>query len=164
MNVPLLRKVQEQVRNEPLSFMMQDWGRKNTYQPGDGTVEKAKANACGTTACIGGWATILKNPSFLKPFKEDSSKHNDFLILMDSAEDKAQRYLGLSDEQAHKLFFTCEWPEPFRSDFNIAQEASDVAHNVREFRKAQKQMAKIASDYIDAYVAANGLPKAVVTK
>jgi hypothetical protein len=54
-------------------------------------------NECLTTACVGGWAVLMKN-NF--KFDSDISSHNQSDISEEAAE-----YLELTDSQAHNLFF-----------------------------------------------------------
>lgn len=60
------------------------------------------ANACGTTACVAGWATILHAPEGSK------IDFNDNVVLPNGREIFADRYgreaLGLSQDQAEYLF------------------------------------------------------------
>jgi hypothetical protein len=59
MNIPLLRKVQRHILTEPQRVYMGDWIMTNEQ-----AVRRGLRNcqpACGTVACIAGWAAILSD-------------------------------------------------------------------------------------------------------
>lgn len=96
MNVKLLRKVKKHILEEPRRYD-QD-ATVCTSQPGSPYEGKHVYPACGTIACIGGWALVLSG-------KKNSS---DLGI--------ARQLLDLDYEQADRLFGGIgggNWPELF---------------------------------------------------
>jgi hypothetical protein len=86
---------------------------------------------CGTTACIAGWTKAIVTRQSLK-----NCRRSHIWAF-------ARNALGINEEQAKKLFYDDHWPHPF--DFNYA-EANDNA----------KELAQIAADRINHFIATNG--------
>lgn len=105
MNIPLLRKIQKAIREEPRRFDMRDWVMLSDKSP------------CGTSACIAGHAAMiaLKKPpekSLALAAGRLLDKHNndnDYYIAQ-----IAKDLLLLSSGQANRLFFRSEWPAKFQ--------------------------------------------------
>lgn len=90
MNTRLLRKVQKHILEEPKRVWMGEWkivGKQNIKY------WELSPPACGTVACISGWAAILNG----KP--EDAYSATDILEL--------------NRDEASRLFFEVHWPEHF---------------------------------------------------
>lgn len=129
--VALLKRIKRHILAKPERFDMQDWGR-----PNDGETP------CGTAACIAGWAVILSSKDPQKFYRAakldqkdidkgvDDTRPSRLAKLLhgpnNSAFDKAQKLLGLSDEQAGDLFYQGRWPEQFRGGLhsNLAKRAA----------------------------------------
>lgn len=128
LNVPLLRAIQKHILEVPNRLIMDDL--VNDIPPGesvyDGGVE-FEAPACGTVACIAGWACLLVEG------KEGwtSLPH-------------AARLLGLDNVNVLKdrLFLTAYWPFKYKERWCAA--------------KLPTQRAQIVSDLIDEVIATDG--------
>lgn len=95
MNVPLLRKVQAAILEEPKRLDMGSWAYRTDHVD--------NGPKCGTVACIAGWAIILNKtdkPARFSLFVHDSSDTCDI----------AMGLLGLKDDN---LFFEDYWPAKF---------------------------------------------------
>lgn len=118
LNVELLRKIQAHITEEPRRFFMGwfvatgDPGK--ALSPIRGFIPDEilydlpdTAPACGTAACIAGWANIL---SGLSPKQsEDSRAAANFLRLPEK------------DEDYTYLFSADDWPEPFAGEYAMAR-------------------------------------------
>lgn len=80
---------------------------------------------CGTTACIGGWACLL------------SSKFA--MYRGDDYETDAIAALGITEDDAGKLFFVDHWPEDLRRKYWHAT--------------SKKEEAQVAAERIDRFLA-----------
>lgn len=98
MNTILLNIIKKQILAEPRQFNM------GNYFSGilpDGT---EPAN-CGTAACIAGWAMAkasASNPKDARKLDVDRNNH-------------AAMLLGITEQQAGRLFYEDEWPKQFQS-------------------------------------------------
>lgn len=120
MNTKLLLKVKAAILAEPRSFIMADWSTQDPESP------------CGTSACIGGWATALsRNPA--KP------------NLHDSHMSQGPDLMELSPDGENKLCYKGMWPQPFKDSYEKAEYAED-----------RNAMAKAAADRIDHFIATEG--------
>lgn len=95
MNITLLRKVQQHISDEPKRFVMSTWRRHGSpgtlVLNGDYGLPQVIAPACGTVACISGWADVLSNNG-INPLK-------------------------LNEAQQSRLFYVGGWPKRFRDKF-----------------------------------------------
>lgn len=100
MNKTLLLKVKEQILAEPRQFNMKEW----FY----GQLPNGETPAnCGTAACIAGWAYTLAigcNPDQARQIMRELSG----FFRPDLA-------LGITAEQADRLFHEMNWPKQFQS-------------------------------------------------
>jgi len=96
MNIPLLRKVQAAILDEPLKFNMRMWFIRDDDSP------------CGTTACIAGHAIAISNHfgSLGDGLRLDIDEHK-----------TAARKLGLKISAAAKLFYVGDWPKHIRAKY-----------------------------------------------
>lgn len=111
-NVRLLRKIQKHILEEPRRYDQNLW--RIEVDP----ATNPERPPCGTMACIGGWATAL------------SGKERDSYLGWDVA----MRLLGLTREQADRLFDTVEkgtdlnkWPKKFVTAYLKAKTPRDRA-------------------------------------
>ncbi len=103
MNIELLKDVRDKIRDFPEKFDMDSYF-------GNGS--------CGTTCCIGGWATVLRA-------KRNKKKVPDTANGLTSAS-----ALKISFEEASHLFFDHKWPSLYLSKLRAAltaEERSQVA-------------------------------------
>lgn len=132
MNVPLLRKIQQTILAEPKRLKMSRWL---------GTVREGKDNPnCSTVGCIAGWAAVLTAPKG-QTIKDTAKK----VIRVHGAhnvEDMGREALGLTYEQAVRLFHVWEWP-------GRHQEAYEEA-------KTPEARATVTVDRIDKFIACKG--------
>lgn len=106
LNVPLLREVQKQILNEPTTFFMRNWmtfGPKGTHWIDDGG-SRQEFTACGTAACIGGWAICLT----------DKSTNS----IPRYVAEKAQNLLGLPNQH---LFSVSTWDDDLAKKYSRAR-------------------------------------------
>jgi hypothetical protein len=109
-NVPLMRKILEQIEADPSLLIMDNWATDLSITS-DATqyvkallTNRGLVNTCGTTRCIAGWAAEFTGwtPQFTSSgIAEDAEKDGQFGHI----EDIAQRELGLTDFQAASLFY-----------------------------------------------------------
>lgn len=135
MNVELLKKVRDYIVKHPNRFVMDAYlftpensGIKNGFEADDG--EFINFDKCGTAACIAGWTCLIKEEEVVKisgnfPFHGAGRDH-----------------LELTEDQAGRLFYTDDWPEPYRGNY---QDADD-----------QSARSRIAAARIDHFIATDG--------
>lgn len=110
MNRTLLRKIAQNILDEPRHFNMGNWitPDKTTQRP-----------TCGTACCIGGWAAVEQgwkiiaipdgpyfNTRFVSP---EGKKYGSVSELVNAA----QKALQINDTEANSLFYTENWPDAF---------------------------------------------------
>lgn len=120
MNIELLKQVRDAVADEANAFDMDAWGVGLSkrglwwfaiYDSDQEIYEMADANACGTAACLAGWAIRLGRPQKKSVVNGRPSIHN--------PGDYAGRILGIEDGAwgqrkgfgSHSLFHTRNWPD-----------------------------------------------------
>jgi hypothetical protein len=87
LNVPLLRKIQAHILEEPLRVDMDNWmGTVNQY---------GQSPACKTVGCIAGWACVLE------------PTQNKEIVL--GVKLTAMDLLGIGHDLADKLFYPAYW-------------------------------------------------------
>lgn len=111
-NAELLLRVAEHVEAHPKELDMFEWGKKKR-KPSDvatlmGQQIVVKAGEQYTVGCIACRAVILSG---------GTAKGNNAA--------QAQRLCGLTFEQAQRLFYVQNWPEPFRANFFFANESKE---------------------------------------
>jgi hypothetical protein len=145
MNVELLQQIKAAILAEPLKFDMSAWFHADQNSP------------CGTAACIAGWAvTIQMKAEKLREarFAYDAGDGNE------GVERDGKKALGLTDQQAYRLFFYDTWPVPFRHEYS---EASGFWYDdpvSGEFVKGayvdRRVAAEVAARRIDHFIATEG--------
>lgn len=65
------------------------------------------APACGTVACLAGWADVLTS-GYVDTYSNG---------MNGGVEQRAIEVLQLTKEEANSLFYVHKWPEPFREQF-----------------------------------------------
>jgi hypothetical protein len=113
MNTELLLKVKERILAHPKALEMATWG-----------IAVPESTHCGTLACIAGHAVHIATGR---------------VELGRRAERTAKELLGISPDQAFRLFFVDEWPPNFFNSYA----------NTKDKVKA----AKVAADRIDHFIA-----------
>lgn len=89
MNRENIKKVRDVIASLPRGrFNMGDWVSNLDLTP------KQLAHTCGTAACIAGWTLAVKSPGSRKRYWDS----------VDNIEEVAGRYLGLSLDEAKRLF------------------------------------------------------------
>lgn len=94
MNTQLLERIRDCILQNPESFEMLYFVDGDFYIDSD-TGAPAE---CGTSACIAGWAVAIHDRVHLKSVEFQIRK-------------RATEVLGITDEQADRLFFTPNWPK-----------------------------------------------------
>lgn len=121
MNVKLLRQVKRHIQEEPKRLNMSEWGTLALYLP------KNRRPACGTVACIAGWACLLNQPELIGVSRKNKQKVRTFVQLMFNASGIAQALLGLTPDEGGRLFHVTNWPEEFKYQYwNAEQSASEA--------------------------------------
>lgn len=115
MNIPLLRKIQNHIKNEPNRFIMLDYfnviGNNSKAFKNQGFLNKLKGenpttniiDNCTTACCIAGWACAIQ--------------HEEKDILVKNIGIIAGGLLGITKEQSEELFCEEEW-EHFWPEYN----------------------------------------------
>lgn len=116
MNVELLRQIQQHILEEPKRLVMGAFVQRKRLES-DSAHEYAHTPAfatqpfpaCGTAACIAGWACLL----------------SDGMDAVVSA-DRAQKLLQLKGEwgfggEVNRLFEPVAWPQPYHDDYFKAE-------------------------------------------
>jgi len=93
MNVELLRKIQQHIKEEPRRYSF-DWASESDKSP------------CGTQACIAGWAMVLSGKRTIQTV---TKKFDGLWCSRDAAE-----ILEIDSKQASRLFVW--WPREFYVD------------------------------------------------
>lgn len=96
LNVRLLRRIQKHILAEPKRYNQNDI--VSTGKPGEAYSFAWRFPACGTIACIGGWAAVLSS----------GGRHEDL--------EYGARALGLTVDQRARLFSATGnggWPDKF---------------------------------------------------
>jgi len=122
MNVKLLRKIKKHILEEPNRLNMRTWGRHfdPPYRPKSFPV-------CGTTACIAGWAVVLKATT-------GTSVTNKLLL---NAYIDGQKALELDSAQADRLFYLQDWPSQFKYGGSQRNKAKVTAARIEHFIKTK---------------------------
>lgn len=131
MNVELLLKVKEAILNNPEGFQM----GKYFKQPENNKIRDYGLEwetRCGTACCIGGHAISLSGTE--RPLREEKYIPGEIYEI-------AKRALGLTDEQAGKLFYTAHWPVDLYREFS--------------YSKSITKRAQIAAEVIDRFIVKN---------
>lgn len=127
MNTRLLRKVKRHILEEPKRLDMGTWG------------ESSRRSPCGTVGCIAGWGMVLsqKHPErFIGEENADALAE----LLGSWTEDPGASALGITTEQARRLFYVDQWPEHFRKGYGrLAKQkkAERVAERIEHFIKTR---------------------------
>ena len=141
MNVRRLRAIRDNIRKYPEHFNMKSWfGRPDG---GDIPRRPRLRGACGTTACIAGWAVARFTPAI---FGVGHWGGHDI-------PETAKELLGISDVEGSGLFYYESWPEPFRTQYHTAWRASPTPSSRR---RLMARCAKIAAQRIDHFIATKG--------
>lgn len=150
MNVELLKKVKAHILEEPMRVYMGDWYiRLSEY---DGEMFEVDDDilmppACGTVACICGWAAELSGSE-----SKGGSAGKRLLGLdgspwfPESSRPHSSRPRQLADtphSQAQRLFFNECWPAEFRD-------------RLKQFKPQTPEYAQVVADRIDHFIATDG--------
>lgn len=122
-NVALLEKVERKLRR------LRHKG--HFYMP-----SFARETECGTSACIGGHALMIEG------YKPDFTQDLEILFRSPTGEwveswNASQRLLGLTREEAHRLFLYANWPDVFRSHRSLEVDPKVAADRIRHFIQSE---------------------------
>lgn len=127
-NVELLNRVADHIEANYYEFNMDHWMKTHTaswWEKVLAAVGLVKKPFCGTTACIAGWTCTL------------SGKRGDNIPA------EAQKLLGITLDQAQRLFYVHKWPKQFKKEY-----ISDMSYaNVGAW---------VAAERIRHFIATNG--------
>lgn len=122
---------------------------------------------CGTAGCLAGWALTLKNgPSaqplkaakqFLPEFGKEGKGHYNTNIIggwsygpAAKIREAAREFLGITTDQANRLFQKANWPETFLCDLDDAlpgpEYAEATVNRVKHFIETNGTDGDIAAD------------------
>lgn len=128
--INLLRRIEDQILEEPKRLDMDDWG--NAFEKTGNGVP-----ACKTQGCIAGWAILLKDRKFWKDLvdiAEESGIAGIAYNLGQSPADKGRELLDLTHDESEKLFYINEmddeglgWPVKFSKQYRSAKTAAGRA-------------------------------------
>ena len=148
-NIPMAKRVREQLLRFPDNFNMSSWYEEIWIPREQGAY--GQNDNCGTAACIAGWIVALDlagkqlslpiinpNPMLFRA-REKCNNH---------PEDRAAKLIGLTVRQAQSLFLQDEWPEPYRQRFNRAEDGNEEAQVAVDYLtslidRAQRQQRKV---------------------
>jgi hypothetical protein len=141
-NVKLLREVKKMILEEPRRLDMDTWA-SNAREYG---TPKDERPPCGTVACIAGWTAILDYVGS----RGKMPKGKALINLSDNAEATAQELLGLTSEQAARLFDSPAerwfsknlWPQKFVDAYLAA--------------KTPQQRARVTASRIEHFIRTKG--------
>lgn len=123
----LLSEIAALALAEPKRIAMNDW----LVTRGSSRTPALGFPACGTVACVAGWAVTLRPTKAREKFDQWSG-----LYETEDAGDRAQRVLGLSDKQADRLFrptsLMCA------SNLQTPAHARATVRHIRQFQKRYK--------------------------
>lgn len=122
MNIERLRIIQRHILEEPQRVNMEGWVIKQSENPVPYArlARRGQDPACGTVACIAGWAVELFNEGY------------SFIWYST----RARTLLDLTCKEVNALFYTEGWPYEFKERL--------FAH-----KPGTRGYAQIVSDYID---------------
>lgn len=138
-NVRLLRRIQREIKAEPRRFVMFTF------------VDVSDAVApCSTAACIAGSAMLLDaiDTGRAPGWKQAGIKINQ-IKKCSTFETRACEILGLDRTQGCRLFFTSEWPQVFRTPFELLE-------RLQATTAVRRKMAAIANRRIDHFIKTKG--------
>ena len=134
-NYKLLERVKKHILEEPRRFHMDYFGTAAENVDPNNEDEVWEAPACGTVACIAGWATGLRG----------KKKYPDLKAVLRANEDTGIEALGITGDQAQDLFYTDNWPYGLGNDYEDALQDHD--YNLA---------AEIAVERIDLFIVSRG--------
>ena len=137
MNIERLRAIQKTILAEPTQFNMHDWW------------DNDDDSTCGTTACIAGWTCLLEFR------KEDSKVGMKSVLGFIAVRGTAIEILGITKEQADKLFYINYWPAPYAGNYMFLTKDWPTGrdHISCELRASLRQrMAQCAADRIEHFI------------
>jgi hypothetical protein len=146
--IRLLRKVAAHILEEPRRLKMGDW--IETFNP---EFKEDNIPPCGTQGCIAGWAAVLTDKNI---------KANDKGILQipedyyDDVENNAAEALGLTIDQANRLFYFKEWEVNYDDDAYAYVGWPTKFSKAYEKAKTAKTKAKITVQRIEHFITTNG--------
>lgn len=124
----LLAELQTVLELDSDRFHMSEWFET---QGGGGSALK---HGCGTTACLAGWACLLKGYQPIGPVAVTK------MGQIYNVQSKAAELLGLDAGEAETVFFICGWPDDLRRAYERARTREDqaqvAAERIRRLREA----------------------------
>lgn len=154
MNVPEIRKLQRDIMEEPKRFAMHTWGTKliskmehfNNFSAYGALSEvKVRDDArlvppCNTAVCMAGTVVFKAKPKT-------------FMLIVKNTHvaEHARQILGITEDQARRLFFVDHWPKKFRKQFS---KRTDVAKNPNP--KLIRKNARVAVALLEEFIRCRG--------
>lgn len=151
LNVNLLIKIKKHILDEPMRLRMDQWlmqdmptTKKYNSLPGYNEPNEYEIPACGTVACLAGWAILLNSHEAQEvrqkddPFAPYSARGCDILGID-------------SDIAPYDLFFVDQWPQPFQDDYlEVERNFEDLSPELRQVERAQI-VGRLIDHFIEAY-------------
>jgi hypothetical protein len=135
-----LRAVAAHILEEPKRLDMLEWGVTHPSY-----LKPSETPACNTVGCIAGWTIFLNKPEVVDQMKAAFEDAPEFIYnyceTLSPSQDAA-KLLKLNAEQRQRLFFTSDWPLPFRLAYKRARTA--------------KGRAKVTADRIEHFIKTEG--------
>lgn len=144
----ILRRVTKHILASPKRLVMGNWVEtKTTYNSwfNDEIRDGSEYASCGTAACIAGWTVLLtsvKNKKFKNFVNKREHKHTYF-----DWERAAGKKLGITEEQATRLFHVENWPRQFGRRFKMRGDEMELS------LKQRTANAKAAAERIEYFIA-----------
>ena len=152
-NVKLLREIKKMILEEPRRLNMAHFAEMfaDSAQPTEGNdyePKKEERPPCGAVMCIAGHALLAEERSrgfFRKRFTRPVVDR-----IRTAAEGEAQDLLGLTDEQAERLFYFTDWN--WLGDEGWPEEFADAYIKA----KTPAQRARVTARRIEHFIKTNG--------
>lgn len=129
LNVELLQRIKAHILEEPKRYFQQIYGSRVAPENG--------GPACGTVACLAGWAVILSGEELFQDYDGVS-------LVRGDVERRAYQLTGIPENGAVGSPFATAafWPAPFARQWYTAP--------------STEAKARVAADYIDFIIATKG--------
>jgi len=132
MNIELLEQIKEQITKEPGKFNMESF-------------------VCDSSFCIGGWAVFLDSKNKDIPFRMPSfcgqTWEEAAAKALDISFDTLEQWSEGAFSDADRLFYTTNWPQPFRGIHHELIIGSETRYDL------SSKLAENACKRIDHFIA-----------
>lgn len=139
MNIELLRESVKYFEQEPLRLDMNSWIKyASSFYP--------KNPICGTVACLAGSVMIIQAR------KLGLEVWHQITLPGEGYEETGARLLEISREAAKKLFYVCDWSEPYCTIYSgLAYDFAECCHP-HVFAYIKRKMVEILHMRVEAFI------------